>query len=231
MLAKRLRRILLEKEARDYPMTRRILARLPQVPVEVIKDRRVLEAPEHERARWLPEAKRTLLLAVQWGPFRRPCPGTRDYICCGYQVLQVALNCPMDCSYCVLQGYLNVPAITVFVNVEDLLAELERDLDKGPAADPEAVWRLGTGEFGDSLALDAIMGLNQRLIPWFKGRARAVLEIKSKRTEIDELLPLGPNPQVVFAWSLNPEEVIRSEEGLAAPLAARLRAAGAAAAA
>ncbi len=208
-------------------MTRRILARLPRVPVTIIEDRRVLAAPEHERARWLPEAKRTLLLAVRRGPFRRPCPGTKDYICCGYQVLQVALNCPMDCSYCVLQGYVNVPAITIFVNLEDLLAELE----SGWAAAPDAGWRLGTGEFGDSLALDGLMGLNERLIPWFKGRRAAALEIKSKRTEIDDLLPLGPNPQVVFAWSLNPEQVIREEEKFAAPLAARLRAAAAAAAA
>lgn len=231
MLAKRIRRILLEKEARDYPVARRILARLPRVPVEVIEDRRVLEAPEHGRARWLPQAKTTLLLAVQKGPFRRPCPGTKGYICCGYQVLQVALNCPMDCSYCVLQGYLNVPAITIFVNVEDLLAELARDLEAEAAANPGTVWRLGTGEFGDSLALDALMGLNQRLIPWFQGRRQAVLEIKSKRTEIDELLPLGPNKQVVFAWSLNPEEIIAAEERFAAPLTARLQAARAAAAA
>ncbi|MCX5894169.1 MAG: DNA photolyase, partial [Deltaproteobacteria bacterium] len=93
------------------------------------------------------------------------------------------------------------------------------------------VWRLGTGEFGDSLALDALMGLNQRLIPWFKGRRSAILEIKSKRTEIDDLLSLGPNPQVVFAWSLNPVEVIAAEERFASPLVARLQAARAAAAA
>ncbi len=68
----------MEEGARDYEMTRRLLARLPGVPVTVIEDRRVLQAPEQERARWLPEAKSTLLLAVQKGPFRRPCPGTRD---------------------------------------------------------------------------------------------------------------------------------------------------------
>ena len=186
-----------------------------------------MQAPEHERARWLPEAKQTLVLAVQKGPFRRPCPGTKDYLCCGYQVLQVTVGCPMDCSYCVLQGYVNVPAITVLVNVEDLMAELE----SGWAANPGEVWRLGTGEFGDSLALDGLMGLNERLIPWFKGRDRAVLEIKSKRTEIDALLPLGPNPQVIFAWSLNPEEIVREEERFASPLAARFKAAAAAAAA
>jgi spore photoproduct lyase len=109
--------------------------------------------------------------------------------------------------------------------VEDLLAELE----SGWAANSGEVWRLGTGEFGDSLALDRLMGLHERLLPWFKGRRSAILEIKSKRTEIDDLLPLGPNPQVVFAWSLNPEEIIRAEERFSSPLAARLQAARAAA--
>jgi hypothetical protein len=37
MVENRIRRILVEQEARDYPMTRRILARLPAVPVEVIR--------------------------------------------------------------------------------------------------------------------------------------------------------------------------------------------------
>ena len=176
MLANRIRRILLEKEARDYPMTRRILARLPGVPVEVIQDREALKTSGRDRAAWLTQAKTTLLLAVQKGPFWRACPGTKDYICCGYQVLQVTLNCPMDCTYCVLQGYVNVPAITVFVNVEDMLAELEARW----AEHPEKVWRLGTGEFGDSLALDGLMGLNEFLIPRFAGRGQAILEIKSK---------------------------------------------------
>ena len=89
MVEKRIRRILVEQEARDYPMTRRILARLPGVPVEVIQDREALKTSGRDRAAWLPEAKTTLLLAVQKGPFWRDCPGTRDYICCGYQVLQV----------------------------------------------------------------------------------------------------------------------------------------------
>jgi len=226
MLTKRIHRIVVEKDARNYPMARRILTRLPQLPVEVIENRRDLSASEHDRARWLPEAKQTLLLAVQKGPFRRPCPGTKDYICCGYQVLQVALGCPMDCTYCVLQGYLNLPAITIFVNMEDLLTELETD--RATASGP---WRLGTGEFGDSLALDDLMGLNQRLIPWFTPPRQTILEIKSKRAGLDDLLPLGPNPQVVFAWSLNPEEVIRAEERFASPLPARLAAARAAAAA
>jgi spore photoproduct lyase len=227
MLSNRIHRILLEKEARDYAMTRRILARLPGVPVEVIRDRKALEGAGRGRAAWLSEAKTTLLLAVQKGPFWRPCPGTRDYVCCGYQVLQATLNCPMDCTYCILQGYVNVPAITLFVNLEDMLEELEARWSEHP----DQVWRLGTGEFGDSLALDDLMGLNERLIPRFAGRRQAVLEIKSKRPHLDHLLSLGPNPQVIFAWSLNPPEIISGEEKFAASLEMRLNAAARAVAA
>jgi spore photoproduct lyase len=227
MLTKRIHRILLEKEAENYPMTRGILARLPGVPVEVIQDREAMKTLGRDRAAWLAQAKTTLLLAVQKGPFWRTCPGTKDYVCCGYQVLQVTLNCPMDCTYCVLQGYVNIPAITVFVNVEDMLDELEARW----AEHPEKVWRLGTGEFGDSLALDGLMGLNELLIPRFAGQGQAILEIKSKWPQLDHLLSLGPNPQVIFAWSLNPPEVILGEENFAASLEMRLKAAARAVAA
>jgi spore photoproduct lyase len=225
MLTGRIKRILVEEGAQAYETARRVLARLKGVPVEVIPDLELLKTSGRRRQTWLGEAKSTLLLAVQKGPFRRPCPGTRDYICCGYQVLQVTVNCPMDCTYCVLQGYVNLPAMVAFVNVEDLLAELSADWQ----ADPGKIWRLGTGEFGDSLALDGLLGLNERLIPLFRQGTRAVLEIKSKCHELEPLLPLGPNPWVIFAWSLNPEEVIRSEEKLTVGLEARLRAAAQAA--
>ena len=228
MIPRRINRIFLEAGAEDYEMTRRVLARLPGVPVEVIANRQVLKPRDGEHpAAWIEQAKSTLLLAVQKAPFWRPCPGTKDYICCGYQVLQVELNCPLDCTYCVLQGYLNLPVVTIFVNVEDLLAELKARL----AADPQKIWRLGTGEFGDSLALEDLTGLHASLIPFFASQPRAVLEIKSKWHQLQPLLSLGPNPQVIFAWSLNPPEIIASEEQGTAALEARLKAASQAAAA
>jgi len=217
----RIQRIYIEAGARDYPLTRRLLARLPGVPVEDIPDRAVLQRRGSEPAAWLAESKTALLLAVQKGPFWRPCPGTRDYICCGYQTLQVTVNCPFDCTYCILQGYVNLPVTTVFVNVEDLLAELERKF----AATPGRIWRLGTGEFGDSLALDHLMGLNEQLIPFFGRYPRAILEIKTKDHAVAPLLPLGPNSQVIFAWSLNPPALIRKHELGTAALEARLQAA------
>ena len=217
----RFKRILVEEAARDYDITRRVLARLPRVPVTVISDREALKSQEGGPAEWLGESKTSLLLAVQKGPFWRPCPGTREYICCGYQVLQVALNCPFDCTYCILQGYLNLSTVTVFVNVEDLQAELLTRWAKAP----DQVWRLGTGEFGDSLALDELTGLHEHLIPMFAQHPTAYLEIKSKWYHLEHLLPYGPNPQVIFAWSLNPPEMVGEAEHNTASLKARLKAA------
>ena len=217
----RFKQILVEEAAWDYPMTRRVLARLPGVPVKVIADREALRPREVSPAQWLGESKTTLLLAVQKGPFWRACPGTRDYICCGYQVLQVALNCPFDCTYCILQSYVNVPAVTVFVNIEDLESELRTTW----AETPHRTWRLGTGEFGDSLALDRLTGLHEVLVPLVARHPNAILEIKSKWHDLTHLLPLGPNPRVIFAWSLNPPELIREAELGAATLEARLKAA------
>jgi hypothetical protein len=54
---------------------------------------------------------------------------------------------------------------------------------------------------------------------------QAFLEIKSKWHRLEHLLPLGPNPQVIFAWSLNPPELIREAELGTASLEARIKAA------
>jgi spore photoproduct lyase len=216
-----LKRLFIETAARDDPVTRRVRERLPHLPARIIASKDDLRLPSPLAPSDISQAKETLLLARQKGPFWRACPGTKEYICCGYQTLQVVSNCPMDCSYCVLQSYLNFPAMTVFTNWDDLWAELAAKL----AAEPGKIQRLGTGEFGDSLALDEMLGLNRELIAFLDSHPNAVLEIKTKWTRVEPLLPLGPNPRVIFAWSLNTPRLIRQEEHGAAPLEARLAAA------
>lgn len=53
--------------------------------------------------------KEYLLLTQNKGAFIKKCPGTKDYICCGYQILHIGTFCTMDCSYCILQAYFHPP--------------------------------------------------------------------------------------------------------------------------
>jgi spore photoproduct lyase len=217
----RIKRLFIEEAARDDPVTLRLQQRLAHLPAAIIPSKEALRLPSPLTPGDISRAKETLFVARQKGPFWRTCPGTKEYICCGYQILQIMTNCPMDCSYCVLQSYFNFPALTVFSNWQDLWAELGVEL----AARSGKIQRLGTGEFGDSLALDELLGLNRELIGFLSNRPNAVLEIKTKWHRVDPLLPLGPNPRVIFAWSLNTPRLIRREEHGAAPLETRLAAA------
>lgn len=165
--------------------------------------------------------KRSLLLCANRGAFFKPCPGTRAYRCCDYQILNIGMNCPMDCVYCILQSYLNNPWLSFFVNVDKLFAELGGCL----AAEPERLFRIGTGEFTDSLALDRLTHLSTRLVPFIARQSNAVLELKTKSANIANLQHLEHRGRTIVAWSLNSPAIVRHEERATATLEQRLAAA------
>ena len=154
--------ILLEEEASRHDLTGKILRRLPDTPVEAAKETEPGISIEEEYAM----GKDTLHLVSYKGDFLKPCPGTKEYICCGYQILNFATNCPLNCSYCILQSYFNQPNLKVFVNLEENLEQILQTID----SNPETVFRIGTGEFTDSLALDPVTRVSDVLMPAFSER-------------------------------------------------------------
>lgn len=207
----------IERSALDTPLARTVRERAGATPLHVVEDG---AAP---RPASVAAGKRQLRLARHPGSFLRHCPaGTAGLVCCNYLVVNLASNCPMDCSYCFLQEYLaDSPALTAYVNVGDALAEI----DAVVGAHPQRQFRIGTGELADSLALDPLTGLSRHLVPFFAERPNAVLDLKTKTDCIGELLALDPRGQVVVSWSVNAEAVIARDEPGTASLAARLAAA------
>ncbi|MBW2000014.1 MAG: DNA photolyase [Deltaproteobacteria bacterium] len=155
------------------------------------------------------------------GALLKPCPGTRHYICCGYQILHLGTNCPMDCTYCILQAYFAEPFMRVFVNLRERLQEVGEILDSQPGR----TFRLGTGEFMDSLALDPLVGWSKILVPFISSRKNAVLEFKTKTDQVEGLLSLKERERIVISWSLNSPHVVAREEHFAPGLERRLEAA------
>lgn len=164
---------------------------------------------------------RPLVLCDFHGEAIKPCPGTPRYLCCGYQILNFGQGCPFDCSYCILQGYLEHRHLVVQANADALLAAASERL----RAEPQRFFRLGTGEFADSLALEPLTGWAERLVAFAREQPNAVLELKTKSDRIDGLLGLDHGGRTVCAWSLNAADVAAEEEHGVAPLEARLAAA------
>ena len=211
-----IKEVLLEGGAPGHPLTNRILKRLPGIPVQPIKD-----DLSKKRADLLDMGKDRLHLLPYKGEFLKPCPGTKEYICCGYQILNVGTNCPLDCSYCILQSYFNQPNVRIFVNLKEELEPVVQAIDSEPAR----IFRVGTGEFTDSLAVDHITSWSDILLPIFSKRKNAILELKTKTTNIKRLLNSKHRDRIIVSWSLNSPTIAAREEHGAASLKKRLEAA------
>jgi len=220
MLPFQIEKIYLDVQAETDWVSQTILKALPEVPVERIGDKRILIKQSHPVPDPIGTGKKNLLITHFYGRRLKPCPGTSRHICCGYYVINPITNCPMDCSYCVLQGYLNNPFLTLYSNWDDLLEEVEGFLAIGRPP----LSRLGTGELSDSLALESLFPISQFLVRFFANK-NAILELKTKSTEVERLLSLDHRGRTVVSWSLNPPQVIEEEERGTASLEKRIDAA------
>jgi spore photoproduct lyase len=214
--------IFIEQESTSYPLTGRILERCPDVPVEYVDDVSELI----KRYRDDPPAgfngKHSLLLCRNRGRFLEACPGTgRAYRCCLYLILNTGLGCPLACTYCVLQAYLNNPFLTLFVNRDDMFGELERSARIAHGR----FMRIGTGEYMDSLALEHLTGFVPETAEFFQHRPHLMLELKTKTTNVESLLEHDYQDAFIVSWSLNAAEICALEERGTAPLADRILAA------
>ncbi len=213
-------RIYVEESCIDLSYTREILNRA-NLPYTLIPDRGKPNDLDQDYVNNLSAGKKQLFLCENRGHFFKPCPGTREYQCCDYQVLNTGMNCPMDCVYCILQAYLNAPWLTFYVNTEKLFKELDESLHNNSTR----FFRIGTGEFTDSLAIDRLTQLSCLLVNYIGKQKNAVLELKTKSGVVENLEGLEHNGRTIVAWSLNSPVIMKKEEIRSASLDERLTAA------
>lgn len=210
--------IYLDQDVKQFPLTRRVLKKLRGIPVTVVTDKETFLREIQTASLTL--GKKNLWLTQFKGAFLKPCPATGyDYLCCRYWTINAQTHCPLDCSYCILQNYLNVPLLTLYVNIDPIFNEMDTLIKNHPGR----LFRMGTGELTDSLALDPLTHFNERLITHAWGKP-VLLEIKTK-TNLIQHLPQIRKKNILVSWSLNPNAFIRTEEFKTASLEKRLAAA------
>jgi len=207
------RQVVLDQGVARSRLAERVRSRLPDAPVRL--------SDELEDGQLRSQGGSTLYLKEYKGRFLRFCPGTSQYNCCGYRIVHIGENCPLRCSYCILQAYFQDRVLKVWANQDDLFEELDRAF----SANPSRLFRLGTGEFTDSLALEGITGYTADLLGFLRNHEQVCLELKTKTTDLSWMEAVGRAERVLPAWSLNAPQVVAREEEGTAPLEARLRAA------
>ncbi|MCX7991902.1 MAG: radical SAM protein [Proteobacteria bacterium] len=164
------------------------------------------------------DSKKNIIFKIKKGKFLEPCPGTPSYICCGYYVLSPAENCPFECTYCILQAYFKSKNIKVYANTEDLIKELNEIKTK-------PIFRIGTGEFSDSLFLPSTNFYLEKLLDFFNKNENIFLELKTKSDIIPEIVKKYPKRNVIISFSLNSPVITTQEEGKTASVEKRIESA------
>ncbi len=209
--------IYVDSAVRDTPLTERVLSYFQDVPWQVIENPANLKKPMP-----LTLAKKKLLITKHKGDVVKTCQGFGDYVCCNLLTASLVSNCHLECTYCILQDYLkNNPILTFFANVDEILGAIKNHISKKP----DVLFRLGTGELSDSLALDAITQFSHDLVPFAAQQKNLLLELKTKSDQVDNLLELDHNGKTIVSWSVNPQAYIDHEEFKTASLHDRLNAA------
>lgn len=209
--------IFVDQSVIDLPHTRRIIAKFPKLPVHVVTDRSDIKFPQAHST-----AKKQLYLARHKGQAVKSCQGMGDYVCCQYYTMALVSDCHLECTYCILQDYLkNNPVITMYTNVEEIFAEIAQRIE----AQPGRLFRIGTGELSDSLALDHIHEYSKILVDFARSYPNLLLELKTKTDNVANLLGLDHRGRTIVSWSVNPQKTIDREEHKCSSLSERLDAA------
>jgi spore photoproduct lyase len=217
-------RVVIDESCRATPLAARVVSGISRsVPVQYVPDGRLAVRLPGARSDRFGLGKRSMVILPRRGSFLMGCPASSaQFACCGYLVLVLASNCPMDCSYCFLQEHLaNNPAFQVYANYQSGFDELDRLARTGLQRN----FRVGTGELADSLAFDSLTAISRDLVSYFSEHQNLTLELKTKTDEIDNLLTLDPRGRTLVSWSISPARVFASSEHHTAPPETRIRAA------
>lgn len=208
-----IQKVLIDGEVVDSKLAQRIRQRLAHLPIEILEQGQPLETVQDQES--------ILYLKDYKGKFLRFCPGTTFYRCCGYRIIHIGENCPLNCSYCILKSYFQDKILKVWANMDDLFQELDKEF----TSQPQKLFRVGTGEFTDSLALETITGYSGDLIEFLNSYPNVALELKSKIVDLSWIEKVRNPKKILPAWSLNSPEIVQTEEKKVAPLEERLKAA------
>ena len=170
-----------------------------------------IEAPLSRHGR----GKRTLVIGEHKSAVRF---SDERLICCpNYWHFSPYGFCPYGCAYCYLAGTRGVwfsPTVKVFVNLDDMLARIERIASR--AGRPTAFY---LGKLQDGLALDPLTGYSRRLVSFFAQHRWARLVVLTKSDEVANLLGLEHRGNVILSWSLSSEAAWRQlEPGTPSPI-------------
>jgi len=207
--------LFVERRVAHTELVARFVRAFPGATVKHIEDCRKLLPRGTSLDERIKRGKACLAIGRKSGGLVRPYPMHSGALTPNEYYIVHAENCPCDCRYCFLQGYLHHSVPTIYANRAEILEAVRRTAALAP---PHPVFH--TGELSESLAWDELTHFSAELVRLFRELPEASLELRTKLANVDCLLSVEPCANAVVAWTLTPGAVHRLyERGVPAPQA------------
>ena len=203
--------IYVEERARSYPLTREILDKMPGANVIDIRHYKDVFDRKRQNA-GLQKEHQALIIAVRDGNrIFRGAPVCQSFGQPNFYYASSMMNCPFDCEYCYLKGMYPSGHMVVFVNLDDYRSDVEEKLKEGPMY-------VCASYDTDLLAVNGLTGHAD----FWKELARAhdelLVELRTKAAaEVKDNIS-----NVIYAFTLSPEEVAARYERNTASVRSRI---------
>ncbi len=198
--------IYIEEQVANHPRTLEILARFPDA-MQIHCERYGEIFNRKAQSFRLQKKNPALILAKKYKGFVLPTPETYGIGAKENYYFSHMLNCIYDCRYCFLQGMYQSAHYVLFVNYEDFANEIEDKINQ-----IQGKVHFFSGYDCDSLALEPVTKFLDYFLPVFRNNPDALLEIRTKSTQIRTLLNTEPFDNCVLAWSFTPAEIANALE-------------------
>lgn len=210
----RFTRIYVEERAYEYPLTKKILDKIKDVGVVTIKHYKdVFDRKRQDIS--LQKEHRALIIAVRDGNrIYQGAPVCQSFGNKNFFYASSMMNCPFDCEYCYLRGMYPSAYMVVFVNLDDYKTDIEERLGRGPKY-------ICASYDTDLIAMNGLTGHADFWKEMAGTHEDLLVELRTKSAP--EITDNTPN--VIYAFTLSPAEIVERYERYTAPVDARIRAA------
>lgn len=214
-----IRTIYIEEEVRDHPRTMEIMYRFRDATP--IYCRRYTEIFNRKSQNFRLQKKQpALILARKYSNHILPAPDDYGIGSIHNYYFSHMLNCIYDCRYCFLQGMFRSAHYVLFVNYDEFANEIIRLIrEKGNES-----LCFFSGFDCDSLAMEPITRFTEYFLPVFENQSNAILELRTKSTQIRSLMKYRPSANCVIAYSLAPPDIASALEHKTPTIEKRIRA-------
>ncbi|MCI7062446.1 MAG: radical SAM protein [Lachnospiraceae bacterium] len=208
--------IYVEDAVREHPRTKEILKRFPdarQISIHHYKD---VFCRKKQNVAMQTKHPMLILAAKQGRLIYEGAPVCQSFGNEYFYYTSCVMNCIYDCEYCYLKGMYPSGNIVIFVNIEDIFAELEDILKRHQVY-------LCVSYDTDLMALEDLTGFVEMWEEFVQSHSGVRIEIRTKCGRTDLWDRLVPDKNVIFSFTLSPERIQASCEHGTATLDERIR--------